>query len=136
MTPPAAPAPPDPGAAGDVVPLPAAERGTTTLAPRVVEKIAAQAATEIGQVSGLARRIAGRTVGAERVRAEASLDGQVATVRLQIAVGFPAPLAGLTRQVRQHVTDQVQRMSGVRVDHIDITVAALRAASGGRRRVQ
>jgi uncharacterized alkaline shock family protein YloU len=111
-----------------------AERGRTVLAPGVVEKIAAQAALEIGDISGLRRRVAGRMVSDERVRAEADLDGQVAAVRLQLAVAFPAPLLQLTREVRQHVTTRIQTLCGLRVDHVDITVAALRSR-GSRRRV-
>jgi uncharacterized alkaline shock family protein YloU len=111
-----------------------AERGRTVLAPGVVEKIAAQAALEIGDISGLRRRVAGRMVSDERVRAEADLDGQVVAVRLQLAVAFPAPLLQLTREVRQHVTTRIQALCGLRVDHVDITVAALRGR-GSRRRV-
>jgi uncharacterized alkaline shock family protein YloU len=110
-------------------------RGRTMLAPLVVEKIAAQAALEIGDISGLRRRVAGRIVSDERVRAEADLDGQVAVLRLQLAVAFPAPVLQLTREVRQHVTTRVQTLCGLRVDHVDITVAALRGR-GSRGRVR
>jgi uncharacterized alkaline shock family protein YloU len=108
-------------------------RGRTVLAPGVVEKIAAQAALEIGDISGLRRRVAGRLVSDERVRADVVLDGQVAVVRLQLAVAFPARLLDLTREVRQHVTARVQALSGLRVDHVDITVAALRRRESRRR---
>ncbi|MGD0555214.1 MAG: Asp23/Gls24 family envelope stress response protein [Streptosporangiaceae bacterium] len=136
---PAIPAPPIPGSSpssADVTLADPAERGRTVLAPQVVDKIAAQAATEIDGISGLQRRIAGRSVGSERVRAESDLDGQVVAVRLQLAVAFPAPLLELTRRVRQHVTGQIQTLCSLQVDHVDITVAALRADASQRRRVQ
>jgi uncharacterized alkaline shock family protein YloU len=133
---PAIPAPrilrPSPSGPGITLADPAG-RGRTVLAPLVVEKIAAQAATEIGGISGSRRRIAGRAAGSERVRAEADLDGQVAAVRLQLAAAFPAPLLELTRQVRQHVTEQIQTLCSLRVDHVDITVAALHGGAGQRR---
>lgn len=119
----------------DVTRADPAERGRTVLAPQVVDKIAAQAATEIDGISGLQRRIAGRALGNAQVRAQSDLDGQVVAVRMQLAVEFPAPLLELTRQVRQHVTEQIQTLCSLRVDHIDITVAALRGGASQRRRV-
>jgi uncharacterized alkaline shock family protein YloU len=112
-----------------------AERGITTLAPRVVEKIAARAAGEVAQVFGLSRTLAGHTLGAERVRADAELDGHVAVLRLDLSVAFPAPLIPLTRTVREHVTNTVQTLCGLHVDHIDLTVAALRHPSAEHKRV-
>lgn len=114
----------------------AEERGATVLAARVIEKTAAHAAAEIDEVYGLSRSMVGVSVGTEQVRADAQLDGQIASVRLQLGAAFPTPLVTLTRQVREHVTTQVQRLCGVRVDHIDITVAALRHPNAERRRVQ
>jgi uncharacterized alkaline shock family protein YloU len=102
------------------------ERGRTVLAPGVVRKIAAQAATEIDGISGLRRRFAGRTVGDEQVYSEADIDGQVVAVRLRIAAAFPARLLDLTREVRRHVTTRVETLCDLRVDHVDITVDALR----------
>lgn len=114
----------------------AGERGVTVLAPRVVEKIAAQAAGEIEQVFGLPRRLAAHEGGPRQVRADAELDGQIAAVRLQIAAAFPGRLVPLTRQVREHVIARIQTLCGLRVDHVDITVAALRRDGDQRRRVQ
>ena len=107
----------------------------TTLAPRVVEKIAARAAGEVEHVFGLSRTLAGRTLGAERVRADADLDGHVAVLRIEFGAGFPAPLLPLTRAVREHVTDKVQTLCGLHVDHIDVTVAELRHPRAERKRV-
>lgn len=111
------------------------ERGITTLAPRVVAKIAARAAGEVAQVFGLSRTLAGHTLGTERVRADADLDGQVAVLRLDIGAGFPAPLIQLTRAVREHVTNKVETLCGVHLDHIDVTVAELRHPRAERKRV-
>ncbi len=115
---------------------PAEERGATVIAARVIEKTAAHAAAQLDQVYGLSRRMVGVSVGAEHVRADAEVDGQVVSLRVQLGAAFPTPLVTLTREVREHVTAQVQQLCGVRVDHIDITVAALRHPSVERRRVQ
>jgi uncharacterized alkaline shock family protein YloU len=113
-----------------------AERGTTTLAPRVVEKVASQAAGETEQVFGLPRRLAGRALGGERVRASATVDGHLAAVEIELAAAFPAPLIELTRRVRDHVSSRLTSLCGVRVDYVDVTVAALRPPETSRRRVR
>ncbi|MHA3705061.1 Asp23/Gls24 family envelope stress response protein [Jatrophihabitans sp. YIM 134969] len=111
------------------------DRGRTTIADRVVEKIAAQAAVEVDHAAGLRRSLAGRSLGSPRVRATAEVDGRVAALRLDLAVDYPAPVRQVTRAVRQRVTEQVATLAGMRVDHVDITVAALRRPPVERRRV-
>jgi uncharacterized alkaline shock family protein YloU len=113
-----------------------AERGNTTLADKVVEKIAAHAATEVEHASGLRRHVAGRELGTRSVRASATLDGHVAVLRLELAVDYPTPVKTVTRTVRAHVARTVEQLCGLRVDHLDITVAALRRPDTERSRVQ
>jgi len=62
---------PAPGGAVDT-----GERGVTTLADKVVEKIAARAAVEVDHAVGLRRHLDGRDVGQPAVRAHAAVDGQ------------------------------------------------------------
>ncbi|MHA3705100.1 Asp23/Gls24 family envelope stress response protein [Jatrophihabitans sp. YIM 134969] len=116
--------------------LPVEQRGTTTLADAVVEKIAATAATEVDGAQGLRRHLAGRAVGSPAVRADVDLDGSVAALRLQIAVEFPKPVRTVTRDVRAHVVARVRELCDVTVDHVDITVAALPRPEQESRRVQ
>lgn len=111
------------------------ERGRTTVADRVIAKIAAAAATEVDGAAGLQRSLAGRDLGRPEVRADADVDGAVATLRLQIAVDYPAPVQQVSRAVRRRVVDTLADLAGVRVDHVDITVAALRRPPVTRRRV-
>ena len=112
-----------------------AERGRTTIADRVVAKVAAQAATEVEHAAGLRRSLAGRTVGAPHVRARADVDGHVTSLRLDLAVDYPAPIQQVTRAVRQQVSSRVGELCGMVVDHVDITVAALRRPPVDTRRV-
>ena len=121
------------GTAADVEP---AERGRTTIADRVVAKVAAQAATEVDHAAGLRRSLAGRAHGAPRVRASADVDGHVASLKLDLAVDYPSPVRQVTRAVRQQVTERVTTLCGMQVDHVDITVAALRRAPVDTRRVR
>ena len=112
------------------------DRGTTTLADRVVEKIAARAATDVPHALGLTRRAVGREFGRPSVRAHAQIDGDVASLQLELAVQYPASARATTRGVREHVADRVTMLCGLTVDHIDITVAVLRRVDQGRKRVQ
>ena len=112
------------------------ERGATTMADRVVEKIAARAALDVPNAAGLSRRVAGRDFGRPSVRAQVDVDGQVASVRLELAVEYPASARATTRGVRKHVGERVSTLCGLTVEHIDITVAVLRRAEPERRRAR
>lgn len=120
------------GTAGSVD---AAERGRTTIADRVVAKVAAQAATEVDHAAGLRRSLAGRSLGEARVRTSADVDGHVASLKVDLAVDYPSPVRQVTRAVRRQVTERVVTLCGMQVDHVDITVAALRRPAVDRRRV-
>ena len=100
-------------------------RGTTALADRVVEKIAARAATEVEHCVGIPRTVVGITTGHTTVHAEATCDGGIAGLRLKIGIAYPASVLGTTREVRGHVSEVVARLCGLTVDHVDIDVAAL-----------
>ena len=114
-----------------------ADRGVTTIADRVVEKIAAAAAAEVPHVVGLRRRLVGRDFGTAAVRAGAQLDGSVGVLTLDLGVEYPAPVRATTRQVRAHVLERVESLCAVRLDHVDITVAMLRRPEAStKRRVQ
>lgn len=111
---------------GTAAAVAAEERGRTTIADRVVAKVAAQAASEVEHAAGLRRSLVGRTLGAPRVRAAVDVDGRVAAVKLDLAVDYPSPVRRVTRDVRRHVTERVATLCGMQVDHVDITVASLR----------
>ena len=116
--------------------VPAEERGTTTLADVVVEKVAAAAAAEVRAAHGLRRHLVGKAIGRPTVRADVDLDGSVASLRLDLAVEYPSPVRPVTRDVRTHVTARVRELCDVTVDHIDITVAALPRPTTTVRRVR
>lgn len=111
-------------------------RGITTLADRVVEKIAARAATEVAHCTGIPRAVVGITTGKPAVQADAVIDGSVARLSLRLGIEYPAPITATTRRVRGHVVEAVQRMCGVKVDHLDITVAAVARPHRKEQRVQ
>jgi uncharacterized alkaline shock family protein YloU len=112
----------------------AAERGRTTVADTVVSKIAARATTEVDQAAGSSRRLFGVTVGrvaaASPARADAEVDGNIASVHVAMSVRWPAPVREVSRRVREHVSEQVSTMTGLRVAEVDIDVTSLVTATG------
>jgi uncharacterized alkaline shock family protein YloU len=117
-----------------------AERGSFTVADRVVERIAGYAVTQVEGASAAPRRLLGVTVGGGRVDKEASVDarvdGHTATVDATVAIGWPASVRTVAAQLRQQVREDVERITGVRVAHVDIDVVSMSAPAARPRRVQ
>ena len=117
-----------------------AERGSLTVADRVVERVAGHAVTLVDGASAAPRRVLGVSVGGPRPDQEASVDarvdGSTATVDASVAIGWPASVPAVSAQLRRRVREDVERITGVRVDHIDIDVVSLVVPAARRRRVQ
>ncbi len=113
------------------------EQGTISIADRVVVKIAAMAAAENPDAGAAAARMLGRVVpGAGHLgvrgtdldalpKTTVEVDGSKAFVNLELSVRWPASIAEVTRQVRGHVRDRVQALTGLEVDEVHIIVADL-----------
>lgn len=105
---------------------PAASRGSLTIADRVVERVAAQAATEVDLATGAARTVLGqRLPSAERARAQARVDGGLVSVSVSLAVTWPAPVRQVAAEVRAHLTRRVEELTGLQVAEVDVAVSAL-----------
>ena len=111
-------------------------RGRTTVADRVVEKIAARAALEVPHCVAPERRLADHLPGHPSVGASAQTDGTVTGLRLSVAIAYPAPIVTTTRAVRMHVEQTVRTLCDMTVDHVDITVVGVVRRTPERRRVQ
>lgn len=106
------------------MPGPAATRGTTTIAPDVVAKIAARAAREVERVdtvrtSGLAR-LFGRSG-----RVSAEVERTSAVVDLAVAIRWPAPIASTADRVRRHVQARVAELTGLEAAEVNVEVEQL-----------
>jgi uncharacterized alkaline shock family protein YloU len=117
-----------------------ADRGGLTVADRVVERVAGYAVTLVDGASAAPRRVLGVSVGRSREDREASVDarvdGHVATVEASVAIRWPASVRTVAARLRQQVREDVERITGVRVAHVDIDVVSLSAPTSKRRRVQ
>lgn len=104
-------------------------RGSTTIADRVVQAMAAQIAGEVDQVGGAARRMLGVSAGREgaenAVRVDADVRGGVCSLRVRLSVCYPAPVAQVTEHVRQQLIDRLATLAGLQVRRVEITVTAL-----------
>ncbi|MCR5977157.1 Asp23/Gls24 family envelope stress response protein [Gordonia jinghuaiqii] len=126
-------------ATGDGTPEPA---GTLTIEDRVIEQIAARAALDIpgvtryqGNVGSLLGSSAGRSIiGSDLPSAHVRSSGPAARISLDLALEWPCRVADIARQARDHVTDEVARLTGVRPVRVDVTVGQLVPGSDVRRR--
>ncbi len=114
-------------------------RGNLIIKDRAVQRIAEAAALSVPGVVPAAQST--NTLNAALGRAYPRVDCEVAGDRVRAEVEivglWPTPAPQLGAQVRQAVTDQLQRLAGLRVDAIDVTIAKMiRAAAAPRRRVQ
>lgn len=109
--------------------------GRTTIAPRVVERIAVAAAAEVDATArasgGLTRLVRGRLP-----RASAVVAGQTSRISVEVAATWPTPLASVAGEVRDHVTERVGTLAGVDVTAVDVTVAEIIASRDLSPRVQ
>jgi uncharacterized alkaline shock family protein YloU len=117
-----------------------AERGSLAIADRVVERVAGYAVTLVDEASAAPRQVLGVTVGGAREDREASVDARVdgatATVAASVAIRWPASVRTVAGRLRSRVREDVERITGVQVAHVDVDVVSLTAPASRRRRVQ
>lgn len=114
------------------------ERGTTTIAPKVIAAIARKAAAEVAGVEaveatglqGILASLRASSAGG----ATADVAARRAAIDLRIAVCWPQPIHEVTNRARDHVRDRVQQLTGHAVTDVDITVVSLPSPSTGKRR--
>lgn len=108
--------------------VPAAQRGRLVMSARVVQKIASQAAGEVsvaGGRSGGLMGIGARTDLAARPPVDVHLSGGVAAISVRVGISYPTSLRQATSDVRRHVMQRVQELTGIDVRRVDVDVAWL-----------
>lgn len=115
--------------------VPIEDRGRTTIADKVVERIAAKAAGEIEAVAdtrgGLTRLLRGRLP-----RASAVVAGSASRIQVEVAASWPTPMSSLATKVRDHVSERVTTLAGVEVMAVDVSIADVVHVESRQRRVQ
>ena len=128
MTDMAKPTAPQPGAGDSIAP---GERGRTTIAVGVVEKIAGVAAREVDGIYALGS--GARGFGAVRERVPGSrpnmgkgVKGEVgekqAALDIDLIVEYDVPIHKVAAAVRRHVIEAVERTTGLEVVEVNISV--------------
>lgn len=106
----------------------AAERGATTIADRVVAKIAAQAAREA--LDGVPE--GGVPEGGAPPRAMVRVHHDAARVRVTLELGYPSDIGTQCGAVRHHVAERVQALAGMEVPEVAVQVERLHSADSRR----
>lgn len=99
--------------------LTAAERGATTIADRVVAKIAAQAAREA---------LDGVPDGGEPPHASVLVHHDAARVRIGVELDYPCDIGARCGAVRRRVTQRVHALAGMEVPEVVVRVELLHSA--------
>lgn len=106
------------------------EHGTTSIADSVVAKIAGVAAKEMSGVHSMGGAT-GRAIGAIRDRIGGTSAGQgvkvevgsrQAAIDIDLIVDYGVSIVDLSQAVRDNVISQVERMSGLEVTEVNISV--------------
>ncbi|KAB8157491.1 Asp23/Gls24 family envelope stress response protein [Streptomyces sp. 3MP-14] len=114
--------------------VPAAQRGTTRIADRVVAKLARQAAREAlraprddppaphGRPGGpQATAVVRRPPGADGT-------GGLASVRVSVELAYPSDIGAQCGAVRHHVTRRVGELAGMELQEVAVAVERLRSS--------
>jgi uncharacterized alkaline shock family protein YloU len=101
-----------------------ATRGTLTVADKVIERIAAIAATQVRGVVPTGSRW-DRTMGRALPRADTRTAGSRARLVVEIAVQWPAALGAVAVGVRSAVADQLHALAAIDADGVDVIVVKI-----------
>jgi len=110
------------------------ERGSLTIADRVVEKIASIAAREIEQVADT--RAGWTRMFRSLPKATAKVAGGRARIGVEVAASWPSSLPTVSAQVRDRVNEQITNLTGVTVVAVDVTIADVVHLETNARRVR
>ncbi|MFG1797579.1 Asp23/Gls24 family envelope stress response protein [Nocardia sp. NPDC049149] len=97
--------------------------GATTVAPRAVRRIVAQAAREVAGV------------GAD-VRVDAQMFGDRAALEVRLPITYPSPVDRVANACRAHLVRRTGELTGLAVTAIDIVVTELTAETVAGRRIR
>jgi uncharacterized alkaline shock family protein YloU len=101
-----------------------ATRGTLTVADKVIERIAAIAATQVRGVVPTGSRW-DRTMGRALPRVDSRTAGSRARLMVEIAVEWPAALGEVAVGVRSAVADQLHALAAIDADGVDVIVVKI-----------
>jgi uncharacterized alkaline shock family protein YloU len=113
-------------------------RGETDISTQVVEKLAVRLATEVPgvidrPVTGLLGALPSRP--SRSTSAEAVVGRSTARVALHLDVGYAVPVCHVVNDVRTHVQEGLERLTGLTTTRLDVTVHHIITSPRTKRRV-
>ena len=122
------------------VPGDPSERGSLSVADRVVERVAGYAVSQVEAAMAAPRRVLGVNVGdarpQESAHVHARVHGNVATIEAAIAVHWPASVRAVSDAVRDQIREDVARITGVRIEQVDLEIVSMSIPAAAPRRVR
>jgi uncharacterized alkaline shock family protein YloU len=103
---------------------PADQRGRLEVRDKVLRRLAEHASLQTPGTTSHEPTL-GRLRGATLPRAEVVRRGRTARVVIDVACGWPAPVARIAAEVREHVRAETARLSGVPITRVDVTAHAV-----------
>ncbi|WP_018655822.1 Asp23/Gls24 family envelope stress response protein [Actinomadura flavalba] len=111
------------------------QRGTTTIADRVVEKLVTYAVRDNDATGDIERTVLGLPLGGRRpANVDVSIHGESVAVRVEMSVSYPEPVRDTARTVRERVRHEVERTTGLRVSQVDVEVSSFDRSVPAQRR--
>ena len=114
-------------------------RGSLLIKDRAVQRIAEAAALSVTGVAAADKstNAVNAALGRAYPRVDCDVAGGRVRAELEIVGVWPTPAPLLAAQVRDTVTEQLERLAGLTVDAVDVTIAKIvRVQAAPRRRVQ
>lgn len=110
-----------------------AERGRLTISRKAFEKIAQGSAAELSAAATGGSGVLGLG-GPSRPRVEVELHSEFAVLSVEVGLTYPTPLRPAAEALRDHISAQVSRLTGVAVRRVDLRVGWLADESDQRAR--
>ncbi|WP_424185259.1 Asp23/Gls24 family envelope stress response protein [Actinokineospora sp. G85] len=104
------------------------DRGALRIDPAVVRKIAEHAADAAPGTTSVKRKL----IGSHGASATVTGAGDTVSLRLDLALHYPAKVREVVSDVRAKVAEEVERITSYRVLGVDVTVSALLPATRPR----
>ena len=107
------------------------DRGTLTIRDRVAQKLVLEATRG---TPGVRHHAGGmdKLTGRELPRARVLVSGKRVRAKVDIAIEWPGSLSVIGTAVRENVTTQLQSVSGLDVDGVDVAIVSVLPASTKR----
>jgi uncharacterized alkaline shock family protein YloU len=115
------------------------ERGSLTIQDRAVRRIAEAATLSVPGVAPAEQSThkLNTALGRSYPRVDCDVAGGRVRAEVEVVGRWPVSAPHLGDQVREAVTDQLQRLAGLRVDAVDVSIATIvRVTAPERRRVR